>query len=101
MLPGGISLLEAHMSSPHLDALDVSRDDLVVLVTILLVIAVAAIAASPWIILLGWGWRSFLNWYLLPYPFVFVCFAIIMVCVHHREMLVRVRNWRTARSQRD
>lgn len=67
----------------------------------LLMIAVVVIMVSPWILLLSGGWHLFLRWYLLPYPFVFLGFALIMALVQRRELLVRVRNWRAARKAKE
>jgi hypothetical protein len=63
------------------------------------------LVASPWIILFHDGWppslRLFVRLYLLPYPLVMLAFALIMACVCRRELTVRVRKWRAARSQRN
>ena len=56
------------------------------------------IVVSPWIILGLGGWRLFLRLYLLPYVFVLVGLALIMMFLNQRELLVRVRDWRAERA---
>ena len=56
------------------------------------------IVVSPWIILRLGGWRLFLRLYLLPYVFVLVGLALIMMFFNRRELLVRVRDWRAERA---
>jgi hypothetical protein len=52
------------------------------------------VGVSPWLILFSGGWRLFLRWYLLPYPFALVGFGIIVTFVSRRQLLVRVREWK-------
>ncbi len=49
--------------------------------------------ALPWIILYFGGLRIYL--------YVMVGFALIMAFLHRRELLIRLRNCRTTRSQRN
>jgi hypothetical protein len=71
------------------------RDSLVALITwVLAHLFGILVMVSPWLILFSGGWRPFLRWYLLPYPFALVGFAIIMAFVSRRQLLVRVREWK-------
>ena len=56
---------------------------------------------SPWIIFIYGGWRMLLRWYLRPYPFVLLGFALVMALINRRELLVEVRNWRAARKSKE
>ena len=63
------------------------RDNLLALVALPLVHLVGiVVVVSPWLILFSGGWRPFLRWYLLPYPFALVGFAIIMAFVSRRQL---------------
>jgi len=71
------------------------RDNLLALVALPLVHLVGiVVVVSPWLILFSGGWRLFLRWYLLPYPFALVGFAIVVAFVSRRQLLVRVREWK-------
>jgi hypothetical protein len=75
------------------DELVVFRDYLVV---VLLILPSTVIVASPWILFFVGGWRLFLRWYLLPYPFALIGFAIIMALINSRELKARLANWRAS-----
>lgn len=90
------SVVSASHRFAHDIAIDTARAFHWVLLA-LLMIAIVVLMVSPWILLFSGGWHLFLLWYVLPYPFVFLGFALILALVHRRELLVRVRNWRAAR----
>jgi hypothetical protein len=69
-------------------------DDLVALTTTLIAIAIGVL---PWLLLFLGGWRLLLRWYLIPYPFVLIGFAIIMLLFNRREILARVQKGRAPR----
>jgi uncharacterized RDD family membrane protein YckC len=75
------------------DELVVFRDYLVV---VLLILPATVIVASPWILFFAGGWRLFLGWYLLPYPFALIGFATIMALINSRELKARFGIWRTS-----
>jgi uncharacterized RDD family membrane protein YckC len=79
-------------------------DELVVfreyLVVVLLILPATVIVASPWILTLAGGWRLFLRWYLLPYPFALAGFAIIMAFFNRRELKVRFGSWKASQKSR-
>jgi hypothetical protein len=71
------------------------RDRSAALITLRLANLVGiVVGVSPWFILVSGGSRLFLRWYLLPYPFALVGFAIIVTFVSRRHLLVRVREWK-------
>jgi hypothetical protein len=82
-------------------ARDTARDTARMLPLVLAFLLVVWIVASPWILFWGGGWHLLLRWYLLPYPFVLLGVGLITAFVKRRELLVRVRNWRAARTQRN
>jgi len=82
------------------------RDSLVALIALFLTVLAQlfgiVVVVSPWLILFSGGWRPFLRWYLLPYPFALVGFAIIMAFVSRRQLRgngsgTRSRNLRSVR----
>jgi hypothetical protein len=78
-------------------ACDIVRETARILPIVIVVLFVLLVVASPWILFFSGGWRLLLRWYLLPYPFVLLGFALLMALANRRELLVRVRNWRAAR----
>ncbi len=82
------------VSTVYRFVLDTVLDAVRILPLVLIILFAIVVVASPWILLFSGGWRLFLRWYLIPYPFVLLGFALIMAFVNRRDLLVRARNWR-------
>jgi hypothetical protein len=82
-------------------ARDIVIDTARILPLALIIVFSIVCMASPWILLFSGGWRLFLRWYLLPYPFVLLGFGLIMAFSNRRELLVRLRNWRAIRKSEE
>jgi hypothetical protein len=55
------------------------------------------VVAWPWFTLIYGGRHLLVRWYLLPYLFVLLGFALLMAVAYRRELHVRMQNWRAAR----
>jgi len=76
---------------------DIALDTARILPLVLVILFSIVVMASPWILFFSSGWRLFLRWYLLPYPFVLLSFALVMAFFNRRDLQARARNWRATR----